>query len=109
MAKKAKHGSTSKARKAASHSKRQPARRASTAKQVKAVKKQRPGTTTKAANTKSASARRESAQEQAYFESVLRANKAISQGGALKPGETHAEERDQTGRSRIVRRRFSAI
>ena len=52
----------------------------------------------------------EAAAEAKQFERTLRANRQIASGkGPLPPGATHVEEKDEKGRTRIKRKRFSAV
>lgn len=49
-------------------------------------------------------------EEQAHYLETLEANKQISrQPGALPPGATHQVECDESGKERVVRKRFSAL
>jgi hypothetical protein len=61
--------------------------------------------------TKSISSRkRKSAKEEEVFVKSLRANKQIVRTGTpLSPGATHEESKNPTGKSIIIRRRFSAV
>jgi hypothetical protein len=48
--------------------------------------------------------------EAEHFVEVLDANKQLSRGsGALPPGATHQTEKDDSGNSRVVRKRYSSI
>ena len=55
-------------------------------------------------------ARQRDLTEASYAVKVLRDNKQLSRSrGPLKPGETHALEKTESGEHRVVRKRFSAI
>jgi hypothetical protein len=48
--------------------------------------------------------------EAKHFERTLRANRQVADGsGPLPPGATHVEEQDDEGRTRVKRKRFSAV
>jgi hypothetical protein len=52
----------------------------------------------------------EAAAEAKQFERTLRANRQVAAGqGPLPPGTTHVEEKDEKGRTRLKRKRFSAV
>ena len=52
----------------------------------------------------------EAAAEKKHYERTLRANRQVAGGeGPLPPGATHVEEKDQRGRTRLKRKRFSAV
>ena len=52
----------------------------------------------------------EAAAEAKHFERTLRANRQVaSEEGPMPPGTTHVEEKDGKGRTRLKRKRFSAV
>lgn len=80
----------------------------------KAANKTRPAKAAKRVSSKRArknqSATEADRQEEAHFLETLEANKQVSrQPGALPPGATHQVECDESGKERVVRKRFSAL
>jgi hypothetical protein len=52
----------------------------------------------------------QAAAEARQFARTLRANRQVASGqGPLPPGATHVEEKDEKGRTRLKRKRFSAV
>ena len=59
---------------------------------------------------KAADACDDAAAEAKHFERTLRDNRQVAKGpGPLPPGATHVEEKDEKGRTRLKRKRFSAV
>jgi hypothetical protein len=80
----------------------------------KATNKSKPGKAAKRSSAKRAgknqSATEANRREQAYFLGTLEANKQVSrQPGPLPRGATHQAECDESGKERVVRKRFSAL